>query len=100
MDFGWILLEIPGGNHLLVVIDYFSCWPEVISVPKTDARHIIKSMDISIFQTHGLPKSVRSDNGQPFASPKFGKFLSDVGIVHHKGVPYWTLSNGEFEIEV
>ena len=91
VDIAIDLLEIPGGNHLLVVIDYFSRWPEVISVP-----NIIKSME-SIFQTHGLPESVRSDNGQPFASAEFGKFLSDLGIVHHKGVPYWPKSNGEVD---
>ena len=51
----------------------------------------------SIFQTHGLPESVRSDNSQPFASAEFGKFLSDLGIVHHKGVPYWPQRNGEVE---
>ena len=36
VDIAIDLLEIPGGNHLLVVIDYFSRWSEVISVPKTD----------------------------------------------------------------
>ena len=117
VDIAIDLLEIPGGNHFLVVIDYFSRWPEVISVPKTDAHNIIKSMESvfqthglpetdahniiksmeSIFQTHGLPESVRSDNGQPFASAEFGKFLSNLGIVHHKGVPYWPQSNGEVE---
>ena len=60
VDIAIDLLEIPGGNHLLVVIDYFSRWPEVISVPKTDTHNIIKSMEL-IFQTHGLPESVRSE---------------------------------------
>ena len=83
VDIAIDLLEIPGGNHLLIVIDYFSRWPEVISVPKTDAHNIIKSME-SIFQTHGLPESVRSDNGQPFASAEFGKFLSG-----HKVMVRW-----------
>ena len=68
MDIAIYLLEIPGGNHLLVVIDYFSHWPEVICVPKTDAQHILKSME-SIFQTHGLPESIRGDNGQPLHQP-------------------------------
>ena len=40
VDIAIDLLEIPGGNHLLVVIDYFSRWPEVISVPKTDAHNV------------------------------------------------------------
>ena len=31
VDIAIDLLEIPGRNHLLVVIDYFSRWPEVIS---------------------------------------------------------------------
>ena len=65
-------------------------------MPKTDAHNIIKSMEL-IFQTHGLPESVRSDNGQPFASAEFGKVLSDLGIVHHKGIPYWPQSNCEVE---
>ena len=50
VDIAIDLLEIPGGNHLLVVIDYFSRWSEVISVPKTDTHNIIKSME-TIFQT-------------------------------------------------
>ena len=24
------LVEISGANHLLVVVDYYSCWPEVV----------------------------------------------------------------------
>ena len=96
MDIAIYLLEIPGGNHLLIVIDYFSRWPEITSMPKTDAHNIIKSME-SIFQMHGLPESLRSDNGQPFASAELSKFLSDLRIIHHKGVPYWPQSNGEVE---
>ena len=32
-----------------------------------------------------------------FEIPEFGKFLSDLGILHHKGIPYWPQSNGEVE---
>ena len=81
---------------MLVVIDYFFRWPEVLSVHTTDAHNIIKSMEL-IFQTHGQPECVSSDNGQPFTSAEFGKFLSDLGIIHHKGVPYWPQSNGKVE---
>ena len=94
MDIAIDMLEIPGGKHLLVVIDYFSCWPEVISIPKTDAHHIMKSIKLT-FQMHGLRESVWSDNGQPFAAAKFSKFHSDLGIVHHNGFPYWPQSNGK-----
>ena len=68
------LLEIPAGNHLLVVIDNFSRWPEVVLVKKTDAQHIITAME-GIFRTHGLPQSIRSDNGPPFRIKRVRKLL-------------------------
>ena len=49
------LLEIPGGNHLLVVVDNYSRWPEVILLKKTDASHVTRAME-STFQTHGIPE--------------------------------------------
>ena len=90
------LLEIPGNNHLLVVVDYYSRWIEAILLKKTDAQHVIRSME-AIFRTHGLPEAVRSDNGPPFASREFEGFLDYLGIEHKKGVPYWPQSNGQVE---
>ena len=63
------LLEISNGEHLLVVVDYYSRWLEAILLKKTDAQHVKKSME-AIFRTRGLPEALRSDNGPPFASKK------------------------------
>ena len=52
------LHEIPGGNHLLVVIDYHSRWPEVAFMKKTDAKQVIKCVE-AMFQTHGPPFASR-----------------------------------------
>jgi transposase InsO family protein len=43
--------------------------------------NVIRAME-AIFRTHGLPLSVRSDNGQPFASKDFEQFLRHLGIEH------------------
>ena len=95
-EIGIDLLEINSTSHLLVVVDYFSGWIEAIFLHKTDAAHVIKSLE-AIFRTHGLPNIVRSDNGPPFSSREFKGFLEYLGIVHKKGVPYWPQSNGEVE---
>ena len=87
------LLEISSGNRLLVVVNYYSRWIKDVLLKKTDAQHVIKYME-AIFRTHGLPETVRSDNGPPFASMEFDGFLA---IEHKKGVPYWPQSNGEVE---
>ena len=90
------LLEIPGGNHLLVVVDNYSRWPEVILLRTINASYVTRAME-GIFQTHGIPESVRSDNGPPFSSAEFEGFLDYLGIVHLKGIPYWPQSNGQVE---
>ena len=72
------LLEISNGEHLLVVVDYYSRWLEAILLKKKDAQNVIRSME-AIFKTHGLPEALRSDNGPPFASKEFEGFLEYLG---------------------
>lgn len=90
------LLDVPHNNHLLVIIDYYSRWIEAILLKKTDASHVIRPME-ALFQTHGLPETVRSDNGPPFTSNEFVAFLDYLAIDHKRGIPYWPSSNGEVE---
>ena len=78
------------------MVDYYSRWIEAILLKKTDAHHVVKSME-AIFRTHGLPESLGSDNGPPFASEQFETFLEYLGTQHKKGVPYWPQCNGEVE---
>ena len=54
------LLDISNGELFLVVVDYYSRWTEAIILKKTDAQHVVKSME-AFFRTHGLPETVRSD---------------------------------------
>ena len=90
------LLDVPGEHHLLVVVDYYSRWPEVTFMKKTDAENVIRCLE-KMFRTHGLPDTIRTDNGPPFQSEKFSTFLSNMGIDHKKGIPLSPESNGEVE---
>lgn len=95
MDLAVDIVEV-SGNKFLVVVDNYSRWPEVILLKKPDSQHVVAALE-AIFLTHGLPLSVRSDNGPPFTSHDFEQFLEHLGIRHLKGVPYWPASNGEVE---
>ncbi len=50
------------GEHYLLVVDYFSRYPEISKMTSITSHSIITSMK-SVFARHGIPEIVRSDNG-------------------------------------
>jgi len=56
---------LPSGEHLLVVIDRYSRYPEVEIVCSTKASSVIPKLD-KMLATHGIPDTITSDNGPPF----------------------------------
>ncbi len=48
----------------------------------------------STFATHGLPKTIVSDNGPSFVSSEFKKFIQLNGIRHITSAPYHPSTNG------
>ncbi|XP_062568299.1 uncharacterized protein K02A2.6-like [Saccostrea cucullata] len=86
----------PSGEYLLVVIDYFSRFQEVAIMKKITSEKIILQLE-SMFARHGLPYSMRSDNGPQFVSEEFKGYLNSNGIKHIRTTPYWPQGNGEVE---
>ena len=54
----------------------------------------------SIFARHGIPKSVRSDNGPQFSAMEYSKFAEEWGFAHITSSPYHPQSNGLAEKSV
>ena len=61
IDMAVDLAEIPDINLMLVLVDYYYQWPEVILVTKTDATHVITYIE-AVFRTHGLPFKIIESN--------------------------------------
>ena len=53
---------LPSGEHILVVIDEYSCYPEIEFVSSIGAKAVIPHID-KIFATHGFPEQVKTDGG-------------------------------------
>ena len=78
---------------LLVAVDAFSKWPEVFVVNSTSASQTTDKLR-TIFAAHGLPVTIVSDNGPPFSSTDFEKFVKANGIIYWRVPPYHPSSNG------
>ena len=47
-----------------------------------------------MFDTHGIPNQIMSDNGSPFDSTEIDRYMKK-GIKHHPVTPLWPHPNGE-----
>ena len=63
----------------LIVVDYFSCYPEVIQLKSTTSASIIKALK-SIFSHHGVPSVFLSDNGPQFVSNEMKTIADTYGF--------------------
>ena len=70
------------GKEYLVVSDYYSLYPEVVTL------------------RHGLPDILVSDNGPQFSSSEFSDFAKDWGVSHITSSPHFPQSNGLAESAV
>lgn len=84
------------GYQLLIVVDAFSKWVEIIPTKTTTSSFCIQKLD-ELFDTFGLPYTLVSDNGRQFVSQEFENFLSSNGIVHKTIAPYHPATNGQAE---
>ena len=95
---GTDLFELNRLNYLLVV-DYFSRYPEVIQLTSTTSASVISPLK-SVFARHGIPEIVRSDNGPQYSSSEFGSFASSYGFQQLTSSPRFPQSNGQAERSV
>ena len=93
-----LLGPLPSGENVLVVVDYFSRFYEIAVMRSTTTRKIIEAVSPMIAR-HGVPFSIKSDNGPQFVSGEFAEFLKEFGIEHRRSPPLWPQANGEVEAQ-
>jgi hypothetical protein len=90
---------LPGGEKILVLKCLRSKWPEVkvfLRNQSTNAAGVISAME-KMFSTHGIPDTIRTDNGPPFNSKVFKEFSKRIGFQTQKVTPLWPQANGQAE---
>ena len=87
---------MPSGENLLVVVDYYSLYYEVVVLWSTTTPKIIAALS-EIFARFGYPYSLKMDNGPQFVSKEFEEFLRQCGVEYRRSPPLWPQANGEVE---
>ena len=70
---------VPSNEYLIVIVDAYSRFPIVEIVRSTNIETVIPKLD-SVFAMHGIPNEVITDNGPPFNSHDFNRYMSLLGI--------------------
>ena len=87
---------LPSGDNLLVMVDYYSRYMEVLEMRSITASKTIEEMG-KVFARFGYPETLSADNGPQFKSEEFKDFCNGNGIQLNLTVPYWPQANGEVE---
>jgi len=82
-----------GNQMLLVMIDGFSKWTELVPLRSATAESLMKAFRERIIARYGVPKVVITDNGVQFASLIFKGFLAEMGIRQQFTAPYTPQEN-------
>ena len=83
-------------KYLLVIVDYYSKWPEVLGVNCISSKTVINKLR-SLFSRFGLPKEIVSDNGTQFVSGEVEHFFERLKITHRRVALYAPHQNGLVE---
>ena len=84
------------GHDYLVLVDYYSKYPELARLSYGKSASVIITHLNSIFARHGIPEVIVADN-MPFNSLQFRQFASEWGIQVNTSSPRYPQSNGQAE---
>ncbi|GBN43254.1 hypothetical protein AVEN_257929-1 [Araneus ventricosus] len=70
-----------GNRHVLVLMDYFTKWPEAIPIPDQEASTVAEELVRSWISCYGVPMILHSDQGTNFNSALFTEICKLLGIL-------------------
>ncbi|GFW16491.1 retrovirus-related Pol polyprotein from transposon 412 [Trichonephila clavipes] len=88
---------VSGNKYLLVVIDYFTKWPEVYPIPDQEAPTVAEAVVQHWISRYGVPLQLHSDQGRNFVSAVLKGVCELLGIDKTKTTPLHPQSDGMVE---
>ncbi|GFT49814.1 retrovirus-related Pol polyprotein from transposon 412 [Trichonephila clavipes] len=86
-----------GNKYLLVVMDYFTKWPEVYPIPDQEAPTVAEAVVQHWISRYGVPLQLHSDQGRNFVSAVLKGVCELLGIDKTQTTPLHPQSDGMVE---
>ncbi|KAG6464703.1 hypothetical protein O3G_MSEX014678 [Manduca sexta] len=86
-----------GNRYFMVVMDYFTKWPEVFAIPNQEATTVADKLVHEVFCRFGVPLEIHSDQGRNFESQIFQETCRVLGIHKTRTTSYHPQSDGMVE---
>lgn len=97
MDFIGPISTDSAVGYILVIIDCFSRWVELVAMDKADGAAVVRAFTTLVLRRHGVPLVVQTDGGSHFVNGKVAAMFEAHGVQHHVTTPYRPQSNGLVE---
>ena len=98
MDFlGPLPVSEKGNEHLLVIVDQFTKWVELIPLPNQKAETTARAAVNEFFTRFGLPMETVTDQGKNFESLLMKETCKLLHIKKSRTTPYRPSANGQAE---
>jgi IS30 family transposase len=86
-----------GHRFVLVAIDYFTMWTEVVHLRNMTHREVISFVQKYILHHFGIPQTLTIDQGTSFMSHQFREFTASMKIKVLNSSLYYAQANGQAE---
>ena len=86
-----------GNKYLLVIMDYFSKWPEVHPMPNHEASTVAEILVKEVVSRFGVPVTIHSDQGRNFESSLIAEMCLLLGAEKTRTTPLHPESDGMVE---
>ncbi|GBM48452.1 Transposon Ty3-I Gag-Pol polyprotein [Araneus ventricosus] len=86
-----------GNRYVLVLMDYFTKWPEAIPIPDQEASTVAEELVRSWISGYGVPMILHSDQGTNFNSALFTELCNLLGILKTRTTALHPESDGMVE---
>ena len=94
---GPLPVSASGNRYILVVMDYFSKWPEAYAIPNQEATTVAQVLVNEFLSRFGVPYELYSDQGRNFESNVFKECCKILGIRKTRTTPMHPESDGMVE---